>query len=318
MRKPILLLLLLLLAGCLTLPWEAQKDELEFVPRAANALIIFRPSSLLNDSDFNSLYNSSDEVQFEVKRVEATTGINPAKLERIVLFFTFDSLKQESEAYGGFIARGEIEKEKVLNSMKLNNIIKETTYNNQVIYEVSSKEAPENKTYFSFLQNNILIGGSRNAVQDAVDVSNGKGESVKARSALKRAYEKLDSKAVFLLLFENTPQIKEELKTSGGMPSPAPLSGMDSLGFSISKKERNLDFTTILIAQDASSANNISNLIERSISFLKGLSPQDSALEKITKKIRIETRNDEVWVTLSSTLDEIEKLSKEIEELSSE
>ncbi|MEM3555156.1 MAG: DUF3352 domain-containing protein [Candidatus Micrarchaeia archaeon] len=313
MRKLAIVALLLLL-GCVTLPWETQKDELEMVPNSANALIIFRPSSLLNDSDFIALYNSSEEMQLEIKRIEATTGINPTNVERIVLFFKFDSLEQESETYGGFIARGKIEKEKILDSMKLNNLINELKYNNQIIYEVTSKEAPENKTYFSFLQN-FLVGGSKEAVEDSVDLVNGKGESIKARSSLKRVYEKLDEKAVFMLLFENTEAIRRELNSSDGSFGVAAFSKTKSTGFSISKEGRKINFKAIILADDAPSANDISKLIESSLSLARGISPAESTLADVLGKIKVETHTEEIWVKLETNLDEIEKLNKELDEL---
>jgi len=313
MKKLTFLLLFVLFFGCIALP-GGQKDELEMVPKSANALIIFRPSALLNDSDFITMYNSTEEMQFEIKRVEATTGINPTDIERIVLFFKFDSLKQESEAYGGFIAKGKIEKEKVLNNMKLNNLINELKHDNQVIYEVASKEAPENKTYFSFLQN-FLVGGSKEAVEDSVDLGNGKGESIKTRSSLKRVYEKLDEKAVFMLLFENTETMREELNSSKGTFSSAAFSRMKSLGLSISKDGRKIYLKTILLADDAPSANDISKLVESYVSLARGLSPAESTLASVLGKIKVETHSDEVWVNLQTDLDEIEKLNKELEEL---
>jgi hypothetical protein len=314
--KKILALLALLLVGCISLPWWGSKDEFEMVPKSANALIILRPSSILNDSDFVSQYNSSQEMEYEMGRVEATTGIDPTKIERLVLFFKFDSFTQESEAYGGFVAKGNIESSKVLEKMRANNMITELKYENRVLYEISSKQSPENKTYMSFLDGNILVGGSRKAVEDCIDLSNGKGESVRGRQKLSRAYDKLERKSLFIFLLESSQNMKREMNESNEeLFSIKALSRMESLGFSLDKREKTVDFRLFVLAEDAAGANEITKLFEKSLSIAKGFSRSGSTLESVLARIKLESSGNEVSSSLSSDLDELGKLNDEVAQL---
>ncbi|QLJ52808.1 MAG: hypothetical protein Sv326_0633 [Candidatus Fermentimicrarchaeum limneticum] len=316
-RIMLLFLAVLLIAGCVNLPWGAPRDELEMVPQAANALIIFRPSSTLNDSDFASLYNSSEQMSFEISRIAATTGIDPAKIDRMVLFFNFDSFTQESETYGGFVASGVIEKENILEKMKLNNIITELKYGSSTIYEITSRELPENKTYLSFL-GGMLVGGSRKAVEDSIDLSNGKGVSVKSRKNLMKAYDELGKDSVFLFLMESTPQMRKEInETQQQLFSIRPLSRMQSVGFSIEKKGKAVDLKLLTLADDAASAADISDLFNSSVSIGKTLAGEGSAARDVLSKIRVRANGNEVSVLLSSDMDELGKLNDELSQMAS-
>jgi len=312
-RIMLLFLAALLIAGCVNLPWGAPRDELEMVPQAANALMIFRPSSTLNDSDFASLYNSSEQMSFEITRIEATTGINPAKIDRMVLFFNFDSFTQESETYGGFVASGVIEKENILEKMKLNNLITELKYGSSTIYEITSKEIQENKTYLSFLGGSMLVGGSRKAVEDSIDLSNGKGASVKSRKSLMKAYDELGKESVFLFLMESTPQMRKEInETQQQLFSIKSLSRMQAVGFSVEKKGKAVDLKLLTLADDAASAADISDLFNSSVSLGKTLSGEGSAAREVLSKIRVRANGNGVSVLLSSDMDELGRLNDEL------
>jgi len=315
-KTTIVLFLLLLTAGCIGLPWGGSKDELDFVPKSANALLIIKPSSILNDSDFASIYNSSEQMTSEMSRVEATTGLNPTKIDRIVMFFTLESFGQESEMYGGFIARGDINKDNILEKMRLNNVVNELSHDSKAMYEIVSKESPQNKTYLSFLDGNTMVGGSKNAVEDSIEVSNGRMESVKSRQKLASLYDKQETNSILIFLMETPQDMKREFNTSSQeIFSIRALSRMDSLAFSLVKKEKTVELKLTLLAEDAAGANEISKLFEKLFSTAKGLSPSGSTLESIIAKTKLEASGSEVSVSLSSTSDELEKVNEELNEL---
>jgi hypothetical protein len=318
MKKIILLpiLALLILGCCGILPWFSSKDEFEMIPKTANAVVIIKPSSILNDSDFESL--SSSEIDNEIKQAEETTGMDPEKIDRLILFFKLDSLSQQSVTYTGFIAKGAIDKDKVLEKMGQDNTVNELNYDNRVIYEMSPKEMPQNKSYFTFIGGNILtggdvlIGGTKEAVEDSIDVDAGKGESIKSRGNLSKIYDRFDKNSIFIFMIESSQDVKQSMNTGAGPLNLSALSHTDSLGLSANKAGKSIDFKLMLLADGATGANSISKLLEKSISFAKGLSESGSSLENILTKIKIETTGSEVSVSLSSTVDELRNTYEEL------
>jgi hypothetical protein len=310
--------LALLLAGCV-LPWGGTKDELEMVPKSANAVAIIRPSAMLNDSDFVSFYTSNKEMTSEMERVETTTGVDPAKIERIVLFFKFDSFTEMTENYGGFVAKGTIDKDKVLEKMKVNNYVTQISYGNHVMYEISSKETPDNKSYFFFPSDGILIGGTRNAVEDSIDLNNGKAENVKIRQKLSQTYDMLDKKSMLMLLMETSESMKGEISKSQEKSfNIKALSHMDCLGFSLAKEGKNVNLTLITLADDATGANGISKLFDKSLLAVKGVAPSGSAMESILEKMKFEVNGDKVTANLPSTFNELTEFYDELSAMSSQ
>jgi len=311
MKKILLLFALLLLPGCIW-PWGGSKDELELVPKSANSVIILRPSAIFNDSDISSFYSQAN-ITDEVGRVEATTGIDETKINRMVLFMKFESTKPSRSSYGGFIVRGAIDKNKILESMKLNNIIANMSYGNQPVYEVSAKQAPQNKSYFYFFDSNTLVGGTREAVQDSIDASSGKTESVKSRQKLSQTYDALDKNSLLIFLLDIPPQLKSDISQSAGnLSNSKAFSRVDCVGLSLAKEGRNININLQAAAEDAPSANDASNAIGDGLSTLKGLAPSGSVFETIINKMNVGAKGDKVTASLTITFDELKSLRDEL------
>jgi hypothetical protein len=310
MKKILLAFALLLLAGCIW-PWGGSKDELELVPKSANSVIIIRLSAALNDSDISPYYSQVD-LTSELKRVEATTGIDETKIDRVVLFMNFDSTQPSGNSYGGFIIRGTMDKGKILENMNLNNIITNTSYGNQPMYGISSKQAPQNKSYFYFFDSTTLIGGTKEAVQDSIDASNGKIENVKARQKLSQTYDALDKKSLLIFLLDISPNMKNEVNNIAENQSTArAFSHVDCVGLSLSKDGKDVSIKLLVNTEDAVSANDVSIALEDQLYPLKGIAQSGSALESITKKVNIAAKGNVVTVTLPTTVEELKNLQEQ-------
>jgi hypothetical protein len=312
MKKILLVLALLLLAICVW-PWGGSKDALDLVPKSANSVIITRPSPMLNDPDILSFYNSSQTAAYEIKRVEATTGINETKIDRLVLFFNFDSFKRSNDSYGGFILSGSIDKDRVLQSMRLNNEVTEMSYGNHAFYEVYPKQNPGNMSYFSFLDDSTLVGGTKQAVEDSIDVSSGKLESVKARQKLAQTYGALDKQSLLIFLLDVSPNMKREMNnTPGNQSTSRAFSHIDCMGLSFAKDGKDINIKLLVNTEDAVSANDVSNALGDSLYSLNGIAPRGSTLEKIIKKVNIAAKGNIVTMTLQTTFDELKNLQNEL------
>jgi hypothetical protein len=320
MKKITLLLAVLLLAGCCALlPLGGSKDVLEFVPKSANFVAIARSSAIFNDSDL-STYRSPYTSQIDT--MESHTGIDFTKMDKILLFIDSKIITSPSSSssmpYMGFILRGSINKDQILAKMRVDNTVTNFTYGNNVIYELSPTDNPESKSYFSFLDDSTLIAGSREAVQDSIDVGSGKQDSIKSNQRFSQTYDALDKNSLLILLVEVSPPMKDYINNIKGLPfNTTALSRMDFVGFSLAKQAKNLDIKLLVTAPDTVSANGISNALDKALSFAQGATQSGSALEAFVKKVKVVANGDTVTVTLSSTIDEIKQVQTESQSASS-
>jgi len=316
MKKIILVLILALFVfGCcgISLP-GGSKDEFEMIPKAANAVIILKPSSILNDSDLKSF--RTGDIDYEMSHFEQNTGINPRSIDRLIIFFSIDSLNQQEVPYSGLIAKGTMDKDKILEKIRENNTVIELNYDTRVMYEISPTETSANESYLSFIGDNVIVTGSKEAVQDSIDVDTGKGDSIEKRQNLTSVYNQLGKDSLLLLMVESSPNIKREISKAGSQATALlnlqPLSQMDSLGLSLNKVGKDIDFRLIIFTDQAAGASGIVRVLDKAISTARDMSQSGSSVEKLLAKIKIATDKNEVSVSLSSTFNEIKKAYGEL------
>ncbi|NYZ79370.1 hypothetical protein H0N99_04450 [Candidatus Micrarchaeota archaeon] len=316
MKKILLVFALLLLAGCLC-PYllGGSKDVLELVPKSANVVLIVRPSAILNDSDLSSLYNYGGTA-YNKQRIETTTGIDPTKIDRIVLFTEVNSLKSTDNSYGAFIARGTMDKNTVLDKMRVDNYVTQLSYGGQDLYEISSKQSPGDVSYFSFLDSSTLVGGTKEAVEDSIDTNAGKMDSVKTRQNLSQIYDALDKNSLIILLMDIPQQMKREISQSlSSQPNFQALSQIDCIGLSAVKNSKNINIKMLVTADDASSATDVSDAFDKGLSTLKGVAPAGSTIETIANKLSVDAKGVTVTVNLQTTSNELNSLIGELSSL---
>jgi len=317
MKKIILVFALLLLAGCVCpyLP-GGSKDELELVPSSANVVIIVRPSAILNDSDLSQLYSSNGGTA-SIQNIQTSTGIDPTKIDRFVLFTQINSLQSTGNSYGGFIARGTIDQNSVLDKMRVDNDVTQLSYGGQTIYEMSSKQSPENITYFSFLDSSTLVGGTKQVVEDSIDTNAGKMDNVLTRQNLSQTYNTFDKNSLVIILMDVPPQLKSDISQSlSSQPDYASLSQIDCLGLSAVKNSGTININTLITADDAASATGVSDALDKGLSTFKGVVPSGSTMQAVANKMDVVSKGATVTVSFSTTANELNSLMNEFSSMS--
>ena len=315
MKKIILVLILALFVfGCcgISLP-GGSKDEFEMIPKAANAVIILKPSSILNDSDLKSF--QTGDIKYEMSHFEQNTGINPRSIDRLIIFFSIDSLNQQEVPYSGLIAKGTMDKDKILEKIRENNTVIELNYDTRVMYEISPTETSANESYLSFIGDNVIVTGSKEAVQDSIDVDTGKGDSIEKRQNLTSVYNQLGKDSLLLLMVESSPNIKREISTESSqvqLINLQPVSQIDSLGISLDKAGSKIDLSMVVFTDQAAGASGIVRILDKVISIARGLPQAGSSTKNLLSKIHIGTSKNEVSLNVSSTLNELRNVYTEI------
>ena len=315
MKKTIpLLMLTLLILGCCGIIWPGTKDEFEMIPKTANAVVILRPSSILGDTDLTPLFGS--EVDYEIGQIERNTGIDLSKMDRLLIFLKFDSFTQQDAAYYGFIAKGTIDKDKILENIREDNTVSELDYHNRVMYRISPVEMSANESYLSFIGGDVLVSGSKEAVEDSIDVEAGNADSITGRQNLTAVYSEIGKDPIFVFLVESSPAIKREISTMGDQAPESlnlqVLSEVESLGLSIGKTGKNIEIRMIALTTDSTSAGLIVRVLEKAVSTARNMSQSGTSVRTLLAKISIKTDKNEVSVSLSPTLDELETAYDEL------
>jgi hypothetical protein len=315
MKKVILMLILtLFILGCCGITWPgSSKDEFDMIPKTANVVIILKPSLALNDSDFKSL--SGNALDSAMSQVEGTTGINFRTVDRLIIFTSVDSFNQESTYYG-YIAKGTIDQSQILEKIKQNNTVTNLDYGGRVMYEISPTETSSNETYLSFIGDNILVAGSKEAVQDLIDVDTGKLDSVDTRGNLTTLYKDLGKDSLFLFMAESSPNIKREISDQGSQYSTMidlqPLSQVDSLGLSLDKAGKNIDLKMFVLTDQAAGASGVVRVLDKVISIVRSMPSSGSSVKNLLAKVHIGSDQSEVSFNVSSTINELKAAYKEI------
>jgi hypothetical protein len=316
MKKITLVLAFLLIAGCCALlPLGGAKDEIELVPKTANIVVILRPSALINDSDFSSIYDSNGGMTSQITKFEDTSGIDPAKIDRVVFFSSINSFQHADFSYGAFIMRGTMDKDKILTNMRTDNSVTETSYGGQTLYELTPNDTPENKSYYCFLDANTLLGGTKKAVQDSIDTNAGKMNSVKTRQNLSSIYDSFDKNSLAILLMDISSGMKNDI--SGSIPeqlNATSLSHMNSLGVSVAREASDINFTVMMVAENAHSASDLSTFFGNTASLLKGVVKSGSTEETFLNDLNIKKKGDAVTLSLLTTSYDFQNLRDEMQQ----
>lgn len=315
MKKITLLLAVLLLAGCCGFLFQsAPKEVLSLVPKTANTVIIIRPSAILNDSDISSSFSSPDQMSSKLGSLKQTSGLNMSQIDQIVLFLKIDSIQGEV-TYAGFIARGVIDNNSVIQSMEVDDYVTQTNYGDQVMYEITSKNDPTNKTYACFLDSSTLVGGTKEAVQDTIDVNSGKLDNVKANPNFNETYNALDNSSLAIMLMDLTPLKGGISQSVGNDTSSQSLSHLDYLGITFAKQEKNVNITILLTAEDSATASDLSDQTTKSLTGIEGMVKAGSPIDTIAREVNVNSNGKIVKITLSSNIDDLKSLANTLQSM---
>jgi hypothetical protein len=311
MKKITLVLAVLLLAGCCGfLSLSSPKDVFELVPKTADIIIIARPSAILNDSDLSSY---TPDMQSQINSAQQGSGMDPAKIDKVVIFMTSSSLNSQTP-YTGFIIRGTINKGTVLGNISHTNTITNTTYGNSLVYEAYPRGGSGTPSYFTFLDDSTLVVGTQDAVQNTIDVNSGKMDSIKSNQNLSQMYSSFDKNSLVMLLMVDSAAVRDYTSSmSSAALDTSSLSSADYFGLSILKEMKNINIKLLVTADNSASANSISTLFNKILSTVKGLTKSGSATETLVNNINVATSGSMVTVTLSTTPDQLKQVQADMQ-----
>ncbi|MEM4389126.1 MAG: hypothetical protein QXG98_00500 [Candidatus Micrarchaeia archaeon] len=289
------LALALLLAGCLGIQLPFFGGEPNLVPSKADFVLHLRIGDIVSDPDILKLLNKSGtEFEAELRRAESETGIDARKVSKLIIFGSAHA----DQPYMGSIVFGQIDQQTFISRAKLKKAVVEQSYQGYTLY---IEPGPPGNA-FAFIDG-ILVSGTREAVQDVIDVKRGAARPFESEQA-NEAANKVDrnAKAFLIMLGE----------AASATPIPARSLPAQAIALSLDKQGNAIAIKAALLANDSASATRAFNSINGGISLLRAISEPGSAHERFLNQIRVEAQGNFVLIDIATTVSDLEAFGSEM------
>jgi hypothetical protein len=289
---------------------------MDLVPSTADSVLIIKTSELLQDKDFATLYENSraSNLQQNIGKFEAESGINASQINKVIIFLTLDQAEVTDlrDAKIGLILRGTLDKNKIIESMRNVTTISETQYEGYTIY---SDLQSDSKADIAFIEDGMMVVGTKGATKEVIDVKKGKLASIKSNSNITKVFENIDMGSIFIFATQIPESSKKEIPNNVGPISVKSFSSIRSLGFSISKAAEKIEIKFASFSDDAASASKVADTIDGSIKLAKGMVESGSKIEALLKKITVSSKGEIVTIQLSTISSELKDVGDELNKL---
>jgi len=306
------------------------KAPYELVPENADLLAYIQLDKVLNDPDFQDLYQHVYQAIPEQQRpselprtlenasemFKVQTGLDLNDFSEIWAFVDVDYLL-EGGYYWGLIVKGDFLKYKLLlMAGKLTNIggISVTQYKGYEIYTRQQEDVG-----ITFLETNTVIIGPIHVIEDVIDVEKGEGSPVSGQ--LYDTFTYLPAGSLYkcaLRLSDTTKNKIEEMLATTGIPIDlTPITEIDTLGATVGKEEKIIQgqLRTSFDTEDA--AQNFANILENLALTAKGIARMTDMpeLEAVLDKVNVNQSNQQVIIESQVSINEVEALIDAIPEI---
>ncbi len=298
-RKVVFLFLAIALIASLSavLGCQAEKAEkegiaaIDLVPQTANLAASVNLNRIFADDDVLDIINeiaanleepkTVDELLDQVKE---ETGIELRDFSEVLIFGDV-----ESEDYFGAIVKGDFDRAALIDSIE--SAVGEELYTSDYKgYQIYSSQS--NEWAICFLNSNTILGGSRVAVKDAIDVKEG------APSLDELIYDTYNAlgdawvKVAVEVPAEAMGEIPDELP-----PGLETFQNMEAIGFSFNKAGVNLTFQLKLLFPSSTSAEDAKGAFDALKGMLAFIPDLPGEVMEIVDRLNVEQSGS--WVTVS-------------------
>lgn len=298
-RKVVFLFLAIaLLAGLsAVLGCEAEKAEkkgiaaIDLVPQTANIAASVDLNRIFADDDVLDIINQIAANLEEPKtvdellaQVEEEAGIDLRDFFEVLIFGDF-----ESEDYLGAIVKGDFEQEALIGSIEnaVGEELSASDYKGYQIYNI-----PDQEMAICFLNSNTILGGSRAAVKDAIDVKEG------APSLGKPIYD------TYSILGDAWVKVAAEVPAEAmdEMPEELPpgfntFLDMQAIGLSFNKVGVNLSLQLKLLFPNSANAEDAKGAFDALKGMLAFIPDLPGEATEIVDRLNVEQSGS--WLTIS-------------------
>jgi len=300
MDKRAALLATLLLSGCLGIQLPFFGGEPNLVPSKADFVLHLRIGDIVGDPDILKLANKSGtEFEAELRRSEAETGIDARKVSKLIIFGS--TTRAPGQPYTGTIAFGQFDQQAYIDKAKAGKAVMEEGYQGYAIYV----EPKPRGNAFAFIDG-VLVSGTREAVQDVIDVKRGAAKPLD-NEKMNEAANGVDRNAKMFF--------SSAIQEGAAPPVPIPTQGIrgaQAFALSFDKQGSSVILKAAFIANDSASANRIYNGLNGLLSLMRATAAPGSAGEKLLSQIRVEAQGNAALFHLATTVSDLEAFGEEM------
>lgn len=274
--------------GCET---EKGIAAIDLVPQTADFAASVNLNRIFADDDVLDIINEIAANMEEPKtvddlldQVKEETGIDLEDFSKVLIFGEI-----ESEGYFGIIAKGDFDQKALIDSIEsaVGEELSTSDYKGYQIYSFG-----DNEVALCFLNSDTILGGSRVAVKDAIDVEKG------APSLDEPIYDTYNAlgdawvKVAMEIPAEAMEEIPEELPQ--GLET---FQNIEAIGISFNKVGVNLSFQLKLLFPNSASAEDAKDAFDALIGILAFLPDLPGEVMDIVDRLNV--RQSGSWITVS-------------------
>jgi hypothetical protein len=306
-------ILLILMISTLLVPalgCQSGYKAIEFVPPNSNLIAGIQISKIIGDQDIIDIYDKmqkgTDQPQTFDEALDELfeeSGIDIKDFSHALIFGDISNIEQSE--YMGFIVEGTFDEPEFIKNVEKNTGQEFITsdYKGHKLYYSEDEDLS-----FSFLNENLLLGGGTRAVKDSIDVSNGDSKPVEGQ--LLDTYNRYGNALISLAII--IPEDARDTFTDDPMMDDMPISfyafsSIDVAGFSLNKENSTLNSRIEYHFFEADSIQDASDTIGGMISTFKGMM-EEPGLKELLGNIEVSVSGSWMTLVVKIELSQIEEL----------
>jgi len=285
-----------LLAICSAYAGQVKPDEISSEARWAAHLDVERLMSCRLASHLLGLMRDEGELE----KIEAFSEIfefNPLKDIHSITIYGKELGKEEAV----IMAKGNYDKNKLLALARTNGSYQKSEYNGLTVYAM---DLDEHFFVCFYKTNTIVFSNKENLFKEALDVLEGKKESLTVGSALNGMLD-LPAGTIFAAAAKGFSRLVN------GDPEAMILKKADAVLVDIGECEGNVFFEATLTTKDEETAEHVRDVLKGIVALGKLLVDQEPKLEVLVRSARIEQYGNKISIRETCPADELFKLIKE-------
>lgn len=297
-------------------------DFREMVAKDAAGYVVMNFKTMSEKGLFDEVLKDAKSLE-ELNRFQKSTGIDPKKdLETgIIVLMSIPSGPTTGNEEMYFIASGKFDQKKITASLKEENkgTLQEEKIAGHTVYhgKITDTETQVEKDLFvSFKDNNLILFASNDAsIQNAIQIVDGKKDSIAKGSKLYDMTDNVNKDHMFWGLLTIPEASKKELENGPGMMFPA-FKEINCIYFGGTYDGKNLGIDANLFTEKSDSVKELATTLNSFKDMMKSFAsqgeqenPETAKAMEIINKINISSEKDSVKISVSLSKEQLEKLN---------
>jgi len=251
----------------------------------------------------NEYYDGPESYEAALDEVEAEATLPPSELQSVLGFGEFGYFGFGGEAYAGALFETEWSESEILEALRENSEVEytEDEYAGTTVYRSDTEYTDAT---LAVLGDGRYVLGTRDAVEDAVDVANGDGDPV--GDALSGAYDATRDGYVRYGAEVPDDSIPQAVPVGGERVELDAYQRVTHSGGSLYSNGDTVGLEVVFVAVDSQAAEAVVEQTEALVTVAKSLESTTDEVEAALDRLTVSQDGANVSITYETTVDELE------------